>query len=107
MVNWPAGMLGYCPMPVLAKLIPHCWKNSPNVNCTGSSELKVTVAALLFAISLTVIVFGDQWGDTRYSAPLLGAVLIAGLDMRSRRAQLICALAAGMTLFLPAAIVGT
>jgi hypothetical protein len=66
-----------------------------------------TVAALLFAISLTVIVFGDQWGDTRYSAPLLGAVLIAGLDMRSRRAQLICALAAGMTLFLPAAIVGT
>jgi hypothetical protein len=54
-----------------------------------------------------VIVFGDQWGDTRYSAPLFGAVLIAGLDMRSRRAQLICALAAAMTLFLPAAIVGT
>jgi hypothetical protein len=66
-----------------------------------------TVAALLFTISLTVIVFGDQWGDTRYSAPLFACVLLAGLEQGSRRATLVCALAAGMTVFLPAAIVGT
>jgi hypothetical protein len=65
-----------------------------------------TIAAALFALSLTVIVFGDQWGDTRYSAPLFATLLLGGLELGSRRATAICAVAAGMTLFLPVAIVG-
>jgi hypothetical protein len=66
-----------------------------------------TLAAVLFAVSLTVIVFGDQWGDTRYSAPLFAALLLGGLESGSRRVPRLCALVAGMTLFLPVALVGT
>jgi hypothetical protein len=58
------------------------------------------VTALLVAASLTVIVFGDQWGDTRYSAPMFGALLLAGLEQRSRATLAICVAATAMSSFL-------
>jgi hypothetical protein len=70
---------------------------------------RVTAAgmtALLTAVSLTVVYFGDQWGDTRYSAPLFAALLLAGLEQRSRAAVRVCVAAASMTLFLPLVIAG-
>lgn len=62
------------------------------------------VAALLFAASLTVIVFGDQWGDTRYSAPMFASLLLGGLELRSRWAVSTCVAVVAMTAFLPVAI---
>ena len=64
------------------------------------------VAAVLFAATLTIIVFGDQWGDTRYSAPMFGALLIAGLELQSRSALTVCTLVTGMSLFLPVVAFG-
>jgi hypothetical protein len=64
------------------------------------------VAALLFALNLTVIIFGDQWGDSRYGAPVFAALLLGGLEQRSRLAVWICAAVAAMTIFVPVAIAG-
>lgn len=64
------------------------------------------VAAVLFAVNLTVIVFGDQWGDTRYSAPMFAALLLVGLERRSRPAIGICVAVAAMSLFVPAVATG-
>ncbi|MGH2876925.1 MAG: hypothetical protein ACRDLV_11800, partial [Solirubrobacteraceae bacterium] len=65
------------------------------------------MAALMFAAILTVVQFTDQWVLTRYSAPLFGALLIAGLDQRSRPVKAVCAAAGAMSIFLPWVIVGT
>jgi hypothetical protein len=65
-----------------------------------------TIAAALFALSIPVIVFGDQWADTRYTAPLFVTLLVGGLEVGSRRTTAICAAVAGLTVFLPVAIVG-
>jgi hypothetical protein len=64
------------------------------------------VAAVLFAAVLTVIVFGDQWGDTRYSAPLFAALLLGGLELRSRSALAVCAAVTAMTVVMPLALTG-
>jgi hypothetical protein len=60
-----------------------------------------SVAAVLFAATLAVITFGDQWGTTRYTAPLFGTLVIVGLQRRSRSSLGICAAAAAMTVLLP------
>jgi hypothetical protein len=64
------------------------------------------VAALLFAATLTMISFGDQWGITRYSAPLFAMLLLSGLEQRSRVAVGICAAASATSMFLPWVITG-
>jgi hypothetical protein len=69
------------------------------------------VAALLFALSTKVVVFGDQWGDTRYGALVFATLLLAGLEQRSRFAVScfavsIAAVAAAMTVFVSLAIPG-
>ncbi len=65
-----------------------------------------SVAAVLFALNLTVIIFADQWGETRYSAPLFAALLLSGLDRRSRVSVSICAAVAAMTVLVPIAVAG-
>ena len=64
------------------------------------------VAALLFAATLTVISFGDQWGITRYSAPLFAMLLLGGLEQRSRVAVGLCVAASATSIFLPWVITG-
>jgi hypothetical protein len=64
------------------------------------------MAAVLCGVSVSVIFFGDQWGDTRYSAPMFLALLLAGLESGSRRVPRLCAAVAAMTIFLPVAVVG-
>jgi hypothetical protein len=59
------------------------------------------VAALLMGATLLIIDFGDQWGLTRYSAPLFAMVLVGGLERGSRLATRVCAAAAAMTICLP------
>ena len=51
----------------------------------------------LVALYLPVVAFGDQWGLTRYTAPLFLVLLLAGLEQRSRAALTISAAAAGLT----------
>lgn len=65
-----------------------------------------TITAVLSAAVLTVIFLGDQWGVSRYGAPLFGALLIAGLGLRSRAALGLCAAAAALTLLVPLVIPG-
>ncbi len=64
------------------------------------------VAAVLFAAVLMVIVFGDPWGETRYSAPLFGALLLSGLERRSRPLVALCSAVAGMGVLAPLFIPG-
>lgn len=64
------------------------------------------IGALLFAGTLVLIQFGDQWGLTRYTAPLFAMLLLVGLERQSRLAKTICVAATGMSLFLPWLIVG-
>jgi hypothetical protein len=59
------------------------------------------VAALLFGLSLLVLVFGDPWSYTRLSAPMFAALLLGGLEQRNRLALLICAAAAALTAVAP------
>lgn len=65
-----------------------------------------TVTALLSAAIVTVIFLGDQWGVSRYGAPVLGALLVAGLQLRSRAVPWVCALAVVLTLAIPVIIPG-
>ena len=65
-----------------------------------------SVAAVLFSVVLTVIVFGDQWGDSRYGLPLFALLLLVGLERRSRFALTICTFVAALTIFVPMAIPG-
>jgi hypothetical protein len=59
------------------------------------------VAALLFGLSLLVLVFGDPWSYTRLSAPMFAALLVAGLEQRNRPALVVCAAAAALTALVP------
>jgi hypothetical protein len=60
-----------------------------------------SIAALLFGLSLLVLVFGDPWSYTRLSAPMFAALLLCGLELRHRPALLLCAAAAGLALLAP------
>lgn len=64
------------------------------------------VAAILFALSLLVLEFGDEWSYTRLSAPLFATLLLGGLEQRSRFAVTIAVAAAAMTVLVPLAIRG-
>jgi hypothetical protein len=67
---------------------------------------KVTVAglaALLFGLSLLVLVFGDPWSYTRLSAPMFAALLLGGLEQRNRVTLAICVAGAAMTALAPLA----
>jgi hypothetical protein len=59
------------------------------------------VAAVLFAAVLVVILFGDPWGETRYSAPVFGALVLSAIEYRSRPILEICAALAAMSLLVP------
>lgn len=59
------------------------------------------VAAALFGLSLLVLVFGDPWSYTRLSAPMFAALLLGGLELRSRLALGVCVGAAALTLVVP------
>jgi hypothetical protein len=59
------------------------------------------VAAALFGLSLLILVFGDPWSYTRLSAPMFAALLLGGLELRSRPALTVCAAAAALTLVAP------
>ncbi|MGH2915033.1 MAG: hypothetical protein ACRDMX_08595 [Solirubrobacteraceae bacterium] len=65
------------------------------------------LTALLCAATLTLIPFDDQWVLSRYTAPLFGALLLAGLvERRSRAARAVCLAAAAASVFLPWVITG-
>jgi len=66
----------------------------------------LSVSAVLFAAVLVVIVFGDPWGEARYSAPLFGALLLSGLERRSRSLVALCSAVAGMGVVAPLFIPG-
>ncbi|MHB1833913.1 MAG: hypothetical protein ACYCXW_03010 [Solirubrobacteraceae bacterium] len=68
--------------------------------------LAAGVAALGLAAVLLLVPFDDQWVLARYTAPLFGAVLIAGLEQRSRSATTLAAAAGAMSIFLPWMISG-
>ncbi len=63
-----------------------------------------SVVALLFGLSLLVVIFGDDSSYTRLSAPLFAALLIEGLRRRNRCALALCAAAAALTAFVPLAV---
>jgi hypothetical protein len=70
-----------------------------------------SVAALLFALNTTVVLFGDQWGVSRYGLPVFATLLLGGLAQRSRFvgsrvAVSVAVVAASMTVFLTLAIPG-
>ncbi len=59
------------------------------------------IAASLFGMSLLVLTFGSDWSYTRLSAPMLAALLLAGLQSRDRAALSVCATAAAMGAVAP------
>jgi hypothetical protein len=66
------------------------------------------VAAACFAALLVVINFGgDHWNYTRLAAPLMASLVVAGLDDGDRPALFVPALAAFLTLLIPAAFSAT
>ncbi len=65
-----------------------------------------TVTAVLTAAVLTVIFLGDQWGISRYGAPMFGALLLSGLRAGVRAPPRLCAAAAVLTLFVPFVVPG-
>jgi hypothetical protein len=60
-----------------------------------------SVAATLFGLSLLILVFGDPWSYTRLSMPMFAALLLGGLEQRSRPALLVCVAAAALTVVVP------
>ncbi|HLH65523.1 MAG TPA: hypothetical protein VKV27_07455 [Solirubrobacteraceae bacterium] len=64
------------------------------------------VASLGLAATMLVAPFVDQWALARYTAPLFGVLLIAGLEQRSRAATAIAAAAGATSLLLPWVIAG-
>lgn len=65
-----------------------------------------TVTAVLSAAVVTVIFFGDQWGISRYGAPMFGALLLSGLRAGVRASPRLCAAAAALTLLVPFVVPG-
>jgi hypothetical protein len=66
----------------------------------------VTTAAFLFGLIFILLLLGDEWGDSRFGAPLFVTLLLAGLEMRARYAVRICVLAAALTALIPLALGG-
>jgi hypothetical protein len=67
------------------------------------------LAAALFALSLLVLSFGNEWSYTRLSAPLFACLLLCGLETRSpggaaRGALAVCAGATVLGVLVPLAI---
>jgi hypothetical protein len=62
------------------------------------------IAAALFALTLGVVVLGDQWGLTRYAAPMFLVLLLIGLEQRSRVVLGLCVAGSAMTLLAPMTI---
>lgn len=65
-----------------------------------------TISAILLSATLTVIIFGDEWGISRYAAPVFATLVASGLRERSRAALLIGAAAAVLTIVIPVTIPG-
>lgn len=59
------------------------------------------IAALLFALILPVLVFGDDMSYTRLSAPLLGCLLLVGLRRRARGVLGVCIAVAALGALVP------
>lgn len=97
---WPIGVweLGYIALMVAGSLVA--------LALLRRGPRAPTVAALLFAGTLMIILFGDWWGETRYSAPMFGALLLAGLELRSRTALGVCTAVASMGTVAPLFIPG-
>jgi hypothetical protein len=62
------------------------------------------IAACLFAISLLVLTFGNDWSYTRLSAPLFACLLLGGLERRVRAAIGVCVAVAALGALVPFAI---
>jgi hypothetical protein len=75
-----------------------------SVTLWRSSASAVSIAALLFGLSLLPLTFGDFWSYTRLSAPMFAALLLTGLEQGNRFALTVCATAAALTLFIPAMV---
>jgi hypothetical protein len=71
------------------------------IQLTRRRVTAASVAALLFGLSLLVLVFGDPWSYTRLSAPMFAALLLGGLEQRQWPALLVCAAAAALTAVVP------
>ena len=65
-----------------------------------------SLAALLFAASLTLLLFSDEWNDTRLSTPLFALVLLVGLEQQDGLAVRVCALGVALTALIPIALGG-
>jgi hypothetical protein len=65
-----------------------------------------SAAAVLFGVLFVVLRLDDEWGGSRFGAPLLVVLLLAGLDRRARPVLWICALAAALTALIPSALGG-
>ncbi|MGH2915789.1 MAG: hypothetical protein ACRDMX_12465, partial [Solirubrobacteraceae bacterium] len=61
----------------------------------------VAVTALLFALTLPVLAFGDAISYTRLSAPMFACLLLEGLQRRSRGVLALCGAVALMGALLP------
>jgi hypothetical protein len=59
------------------------------------------VAALLFGLVLLVLTFGNDWSYTRLSAPLFAALLLGGLERRTRPAIAVCSAVAALGALVP------
>lgn len=64
------------------------------------------VTAVLLAAMLPVVYFDDEWSISRYGAPLFAALLLTGLQRRSRPAVAVAVAAAAMTPLVPLMIAG-
>jgi len=65
--------------------------------------IAASLAALLLSLSLLIQMFGDHWSYTRLTAPVFAALLLAGLELRSRFALGVCVASAALTAFVPLA----
>ena len=65
-----------------------------------------SIAALLLGLIFILLLLGDEWGDSRFGAPLFITLLLAGLEQRDRLALRICVLAAALTALIPVALGG-
>ena len=62
--------------------------------------------AYLLGLIFILLLLGDEWGDSRFGAPLFITLLLAGLEQRDRLALRICVLAAALTALIPVALGG-
>jgi hypothetical protein len=66
-------------------------------------SVMVPLAAVLFGLSLLVVVFGDPWSYSRLSAPMFAVLLLGALELRDRPALLLCSAVALLGLVAPLA----